>query len=105
MALGARIKGKSFHTYVMIGDGELHEGSNWEAAMAGGPLPADQPDGDHRLATRSPERHVAEIMEIEPLADKWRAFGWEVREIDGHSIGEVVDAFDALPFSSTSRTA
>jgi transketolase len=101
MALGARIQGKSFHTYVMIGDGELHEGSNWEAAMAA---------AHHRLtnltaiidANRiSQSGHVADIMKVEPLADKWKAFGWEVRECDGHKMSEVVDVLDALPYSSS----
>jgi transketolase len=41
---------------------------------------------------------ISELIELDPLADKWRAFGWEVREIDGHDIGEVVDTFEALPF-------
>lgn len=100
MALGARIKGQSFHTYVMIGDGELHEGSNWEAAMAA---------AHHRLINLtaiidsnkvSQSGHVADIMGVEPLVDKFRAFGWEVRECDGHSVADVVDALDALPYSS-----
>jgi len=43
---------------------------------------------------------VDEMMVLEPLADKWRAFGWEVREIDGHDMTEIVDALDALPFVS-----
>ena len=41
---------------------------------------------------------MAEVVGVEPLADKWRAFGWEVREIDGHDMGQIVDALDALPF-------
>ena len=55
MALGARIQKKAFHTFVMLGDGELHEGSNWEAAMAGGALPARQPHGHRR-----PQQDLAE---------------------------------------------
>jgi transketolase len=105
MALGARIQKQAFHTFVMLGDGELHEGSNWEAAMAA---------AHYRLAnlTAIVDRNkisqsgpVAEIIDIEPLADKWRAFGWEVREIDGHDMAEVVDALDALPLHSDRPTA
>jgi transketolase len=105
MALGARIQKQAFHTFVMLGDGELHEGSNWEAAMAA---------AHYRLAnlTAIVDRNkisqsgpVAEIIGIEPLADKWRAFGWEVREIDGHNMGEVVDALDALPLHPDRPTA
>ena len=99
MALGARIQKQDFHTFVMLGDGELHEGSNWEAAMAA---------AHYRLANLtaivdfnkiSQSGRVAEIVGIDPLADKWRAFGWEVREIDGHDMAQVVDALDALPLA------
>jgi len=98
MALGARIQKQSFHTFVMVGDGELHEGSNWEAAMAA---------AHYKLANLtvivdankiSQSGRVADIIGVEPLADKWRAFGWQVREIDGHNMAEVVDALDAVPF-------
>jgi len=100
MAMGARIKGSSFHTYVMIGDGELHEGSNWEAAMAGAKFRLNNLTAIIDSNKISQSSRVAEIMNIEPLGDKFRAFGWEVREVNGHSIPEVVDALDSLPFSS-----
>jgi transketolase len=100
MALGARIQGKSFQTYVMIGDGELHEGSNWEAAMAAAHHGLTNLTAIIDFNKISQSGHVADIMKVEPLADKWRAFGWEVREVDGHKMSEVVDALDALPYSS-----
>jgi len=105
MALGARIQKQAFHSFVMLGDGELHEGSNWEAAMAA---------SHYRLANLtaiidrnkiSQSGPVAEIVGIEPLADKWRAFGWEVREIDGHDMSEIVDALDAVPLRADRPTA
>jgi transketolase len=105
MALGARIQKKSFHTFVMIGDGELHEGSNWEAAMAA---------SHYRLANLTAiidankiaqSGRVTEVMAIDPLADKWRAFGWSVKEFDGHDMGQVVDALDALPVDAARPTA
>jgi transketolase len=105
MALGARIKGQSFQTFVMTGDAELHEGSNWEAAMAA---------AHHRLSNLTvivdankvgQSAHVAELVGIEPLVDKWRAFGWEVREIDGHKMAEIVDALDAIPFNDRKPSA
>jgi transketolase len=105
MALGARIQKQSFHTFVMVGDGELHEGSNWEAAMAA---------AHYKLANLtvivdankiSQSGRVADIIGVEPLADKWRAFGWQVREIDGHNMAEVVDALDAVPFHSDRPSA
>ncbi|MCC7371005.1 MAG: transketolase [Chloroflexi bacterium] len=99
MALGARIKGQAFHTFVMIGDGELHEGSNWEAAMAGAKYRLTNLTALIDFNKISQSAHVAEVMGLEPLADKWRSFGWEVREIDGHNMTEIVDTLDALPFS------
>ena len=98
MALGARIQKKPFHTFVMLGDGELHEGSNWEAAMAASHYRLANLTAivDHNKISQS--GRVAEIIGVDPLADKWRAFGWETREIDGHDMMEVVDALDALPF-------
>jgi transketolase len=98
MALGARIQKQPFHTFVMLGDGELHEGSNWEAAMAAAHYQLANLTAivDHNKISQS--GRVDEIIGVDPLADKWRAFGWEVREIDGHDMGEVVDALDTLPF-------
>lgn len=105
MALGARLQKKSFHTFVMIGDGELHEGSNWEAAMAA---------SHHKLSNLTAiidfnkicqSGNVNDVISVDPLADKWRAFGWAVKEIDGHDMGEVVDALDALPLDKGRPTA
>jgi transketolase len=100
MALGARIKGQSFHTYCMIGDGELHEGSNWEASMAAAKFRLTNLTAIIDSNKISQSAHVAEIMPVEPLVDKFRAFGFAVRECDGHSVAEVVDALDELPYSS-----
>ena len=98
MALGARIQKKPFHTFVMLGDGELHEGSNWEATMAASHYRLANLTAivDHNKISQS--GRVAEIIGVDPLADKWRAFGWETRQIDGHDMMEVVNALDALPF-------
>jgi len=105
MALGARIGKQTFHTFVMLGDGELHEGSNWEAAMAAAHYRLSNLTAivDHNKISQS--GRVADIIGVDPLADKWRAFGWEVREIDGHKMDEVVDALDALPFNASRPSA
>ena len=105
MALGARIQKKPFHTFVMLGDGELHEGSNWEAAMAASHYRLANLTAivDHNKISQS--GRVAEIIGVDPLADKWRAFGWETREIDGHDMTQVVDALDALPFHADRPSA
>jgi transketolase len=105
MALGARIQKKDFHTFVMVGDGELHEGSNWEAAMAA---------SHYRLANLTvivdfnkiaQSGPLNELINIDPLADKWCAFGFEVKEIDGHNMTEIVDTLDALPLNFQRPTA
>jgi transketolase len=105
MALGARIQKLPFHTFVMLGDGELHEGSNWEAALAGSHYGLSNLTAivDHNKISQS--GRVEEIVRIDPLADKWRAFGWEVRELDGHDMGQVIDALDALPLHAQRPSA
>ena len=105
MALGARIQKQAFHTFVMIGDGELHEGSNWEAAMAASHYRLTNLTAivDHNKISQS--GRVDEIIGVAPLADKWRAFGWAVREIDGHKMREIVETLDALPLHPERPTA
>ncbi|MBR46169.1 MAG: transketolase [Rhodospirillaceae bacterium] len=100
MALGARLKKSPSRTVVMLGDGELQEGSNWEAAMAAAHLALADLTAiiDYNKIQQS--GHVHDVLGLEPLADKWRAFGWEVREIDGHDMAEIVAALDALPYAA-----
>ena len=97
MALGARLHGNGARTVVMLGDGELQEGSNWEAAMAAAHLAPLSLTAivDYNKVQQS--GHVADMLGLEPLADKWRAFGWQVSELDGHDMEAIVDALDALP--------
>lgn len=99
MALGARLRNKDFRTVVMIGDGELQEGSNWEAAMAAVHLSLSSLTAiiDYNKVQQS--GRIDEMMGLEPLGDKWRAFGWAVQEIDGHEMGEIVDVLDSLPLN------
>lgn len=105
MALGARIQRLPFHTFVMLGDGELHEGSNWEAAMAASHYKLANLTAIVDANKISQSGRVADLISVEPLADKWRAFGWAVREIDGHAMGEIVDALEALPFDPDKPSA
>ena len=97
MALGARLQNKDFRTVVMIGDGELQEGSNWEAAMAAVHLSLSNLTAiiDYNKVQQS--GRIQELMGLEPLGEKSRAFGCAVQEIDGHEMGEIVDVLDALP--------
>ena len=92
MALGARIQKRNFRTYVIIGDGESMEGQIWEAAMLAPKYKLDSLVAilDHnKMALSGP---ISEIMPLDPVMDKWKAFGWHVLEIDGHSVSELVEA-------------
>ncbi|MHB8605394.1 MAG: transketolase [Thermoplasmatota archaeon] len=92
--LAARVLGKSFRTWVMLGDGECQEGSVWEAAMT---TPFRKLDGLTAILDYNKiqiDGFTNDVKRLEPLADKWRAFGWDVREIDGHSFPEVIAAYD-----------
>jgi transketolase len=96
MALGARLdKRDDVRVYVLLGDGELEEGQVWEAVLAGAKFGLDS------LCAIVDDNHVqlmgdtAAIMPVEPITDKWRAFGWHVIECDGHDVGAVVAACDA----------
>jgi len=100
MALGARIQKKDFHTFVMLGDAELHEGSNWEAALAAAHYKLDGLTAIVDYNKIGQSGPISELIDLDPLADKWRAFGWEVREIDGHDLGAIVDSLEALPFTA-----
>lgn len=103
IALGARLSGRDFRTFVLTGDGELQEGQVWEAVMAA---------SHHGLGNLvavvdangfSGSGPVAATMSIEPIADRFAAFGWDVREVDGHDVDALVDAFDTLPGCEVSR--
>ena len=98
MALAARVKGKSYRSFVLMGDGELAEGSVWEAAMAAAHFKADSLLAFIDRNRLQVDNRTHEVMELEPLADKWRAFGWAVREIDGHDMEAVVDSIEDFPY-------
>jgi transketolase len=92
-ALAGRLRGFPYRTFVVLGDGELQEGSNWEAAMT-----AAHYDLDTLTAVVDRNRlqqgaRTEETKQLEPLADKWTSFGFEVREIDGHDHAALLEAF------------
>lgn len=96
-ALSARNRGDRHRVFCLLGDGETGEGSVWEAAMAArsnrlGNLVAVV-DRNHQLMTSFSEERVI----FEPYADKWRAFGWRVIDLDGHNMSALVNAVDSLP--------
>src|SRR5215813_3813078 len=94
MALGARLDGRPSRIYVMLGDGEIQEGQVWEAAMA---APFHKVDNIVAITDYNGiqlDGFVKDIMEVAPLAEKWRSFGWHVVEIDGHEPHSVRGAFE-----------
>ena len=93
MALSARLDGLDFRVYCMLGDGEIQEGQVWEAAMSAGNFGVDNLIAILDNNGGQLDGHVKEIMPLDPIADKWRAFGWDVKEIDGHDHGEILDAY------------
>ncbi len=98
MALAARITGASWRTFVLTGDGELQEGSNWEAAMTAAHHGLDNLTlivDRNRIQQGAP---TEETVRLEPLADRWRAFGWAVEEVDGHNHAALLDVFARVPF-------
>ena len=93
-ALASRLDGRPSRTYVLLGDGECDEGQVWEAAMSASHYALDNLVAVVDRNRIQNDRFTDEVMEIEPLADKWRAFGWETVEIDGHDFAQVVGALE-----------
>jgi len=94
MALGLRLDKKDARVYVIVGDGELNEGQVWEAAMAAAKFGLDNLTAIVDYNNLQLDGYCDEIMPIEPLADKWRAFNWQVLEIDGHNMSAILDAIE-----------
>jgi transketolase len=105
IAIGLRMRAAGPRVFVVVGDGEINEGSVWEAAMSA---------HKHRLSNLTvmvdynkiqSAGPVAEILDLEPLADKWRAFGFGVAEVDGHDVEELRRVLRRLPLASDRPTA
>jgi len=94
VALAARLNSQGYRVYVLLGGGECDEGQVWEAAMAAAHFKLDNLVAivDHNQ--QQIDGWNAEIMNLEPLPEKWRAFGWEVVEIDGHDFRQILAAFE-----------
>ena len=96
-AIAAKLSGSSRRVFVVVGDGELQEGSNWEAAMTAGHRQlANLTAVVDRNGLQQGARTEA-TNRLEPLADKWRAFGWEVIEVDGHDHAALLEALERAP--------
>lgn len=97
MALAAKMDGKKHRVYCLIGDGEMNEGSVWEAAMAAAQFKLGNLVAIVDVNRMCLDGFTEEIMNVEPVTDKWKAFNWNLVEIDGNDIGQILDAFDHLP--------
>ena len=99
MALAAKMNRQSYKTYVMMGDGEQAEGSIYEAAMA-----ANKYHLDNLVAFIDRNRlqisgSTEDVMPLESIAERWTAFAWDVKTIDGDDIDSIIDALDAIDFT------
>ena len=100
MALAGKREGRPYRVFVQLSDGECDEGSTWEAVLF-----APHHGLDNLVAIVDYNKiqsfgTVKEVLDLEPLADKWRAFRWGVREIDGHDHGHILEACRAVPFEA-----
>lgn len=98
MAIAAKLDKKDYRVYTLLGDGELPEGSNWEAALTAAQYKLDNLCviiDKNQLQITGPTK---EVCSTDPLPQKWESFGWAVQEIEGNNIAAITAAFDALPF-------
>lgn len=94
MALAGKMDKKDYRVYCLMGDGEIQEGNIWEAAMAASHFRCDNLCAILDYNRYQIDGKVDDIMNLEPIMDKWRAFGWYPIEIDGHNMAQILTAFD-----------
>ena len=94
VSLASRLNSLPCRTFVLLGDGECDEGQIWEAAMSASHHGLDNLVAIVDRNRIQNDRWTHEVMSLEPFADKWKSFGWHSIEVDGHSIGELLTAFD-----------
>jgi transketolase len=94
MCLAANVDKKAYRVYCLMGDGEIQEGNIWEGAMAATHFKCDNLCAMLDYNGFQIDGKVKDIMNIEPVIDKWRAFGWHTIEIDGHNMGQIISAYD-----------
>jgi len=98
MSLAAKMDKKDWRVYCLMGDGELQEGNIWEAAMSAAHFKLDNLCGIVDFNRFQIDGRTEAVMNLEPLVNKWEAFGWHVMECDGHNIEELLGAFDKAKF-------
>jgi transketolase len=94
MAIGLKMDNIGSRVYCLLGDGEIQEGQVWEAAMTAAHYKLDNLCAIIDLNGLQIDGPVSKVKAIEPVAFKWAAFGWNVIDIDGHDMKEILDAFD-----------
>ena len=97
MALGLRHQGNPARVYNLLSDGELDEGSTWEAALQFAHHGLDNVTAIVDVNALQADGPTAGVLRTEPVTDKWQAFGWHALRVDGNDIGALIDAFDELP--------
>ncbi|MDO8672337.1 MAG: transketolase [Dehalococcoidia bacterium] len=105
IALAARLDGRDCRVYVLLGDGECNEGQVWEAAMASAHYRLENVVAIIDKNGLQIDGRTTDVMNTEPMADKWRAFGWHTIEVDGHSIPELLAAFEVAKQTKGKPTA
>lgn len=105
MALADKKDDTSRRVFVLMGDGECQEGSVWEAAMFASTNHLDNLTAIIDTNDLQAIGRTADIISMEPFAEKWRSFGWEVCELDGHNCGELVETLHNIPMKAGSPTA
>lgn len=103
MALATQALHKDYRVFVLMGDGEQQEGAIWEAAMAASHLKVKNLIGIVDYNKLQLTDAVVDVIDVAPLADKWRAFGWNVLEIDGNNLTQVLDAFEQIRLCNNSK--
>ncbi len=94
MALGAKLRKQSHFYYVVCGDGEMQEGQIWEAALFGSKYELDNVIAFVDRNYLQTDGNTEDVMPLDPLADKWRAFGWNAFEIDGHKFDQIFEVVE-----------
>ncbi|MDD4899011.1 MAG: transketolase [Candidatus Omnitrophica bacterium] len=94
MSLAGKVDKKDYRVYVLMGDGETQEGNVWEAAMAASHFKADNLCAILDYNGFQIDGNICNVMELEPIKLKWQSFGWEVIEINGHDMGEILAAYE-----------
>lgn len=94
IALAAGLDGRGYRVYVLLGDGECDEGQVWEAAIAAAHFKLDNIVAIVDRNRQQIDGWTYEVMDTEPLPEKWRSFGWHTIEVDGHDLAQIISAFD-----------